>query len=125
MDISVDFGVLIWSMIAVAAVLVGYFYLQSPVEIPIRTIVIEAFQSYAGHQAIQEQRMVLRLGWIRRKIPSRKPRKKPADDELHSAIGVQDRTRLTPIGGQSYVILVFTDYIRIQHFAHRTLPAYA
>jgi len=125
MDISVDFGVLLWSMIAVAAVLVGYFYLQSPIGIPMRTAVIDSLQSHTGHVAKHKQSMVLRLGRIRRKIPGRKPRKKPTDDEIHSAIGVQDSTQFTPIGGLFHVYLVIADYIRIQHIAHRTLPAYA
>jgi len=126
MEISVDYGVLLWSMIAVAAVLVGYFYLQSPIGIPIRAAVIESLLSHADDQSTYEQNMVLvRLGWIRRKIPTRKPRKKPTDDEMHSTVGVQDRAEQTPIGGIIHDFLVITNRIRIQHIAHRTLSAYA
>jgi len=125
MEISVDYGVLLWSMVAVAAVLVGYFYLQSPSGIPIRTAVIVSLQSHADDYPTYAQSMVLRLGWIRRKIPTRKPRKKPTDDEIHSTVGVQDRAERTPIGGIIHDFLVITNRIRIQHIAHRTLPSYA
>ncbi|MFD0617677.1 hypothetical protein ACFQZR_09420 [Paenibacillus sp. GCM10027629] len=125
MEISVDYGVLLWSMIAVAAVLVGYFYLQSPIGMPIRTAVIVSLQSHTDDYPTHAQSMVLRLGWIRRKIPSRKPRKKPTDDEMHSAVGVLDRVEQTPIGGIIHDLLVITNRICIQHIAHRSLPAYA
>ncbi|WP_152396847.1 hypothetical protein [Paenibacillus guangzhouensis] len=125
MEISVDYGMLLWSMIAVAAVLVGYFYLQSPVGVPIRTAVIASLQPHRDDEPSYAQSMVLRLGCIRRKIPSRKPRKKPTDDEAQSAVGVQRRTERTPIGGIINDLMAIAYRIRIQHIAHRTLSTYA
>jgi len=75
MDYSMDVSYLLWLM-ALAGTLVGYLWLQSPSVSHVTRIHLLSSDLDSEMTINLGERIEMRLLWIRRKMPSRRPRKK-------------------------------------------------
>ncbi|WP_144027296.1 hypothetical protein [Paenibacillus selenitireducens] len=125
MDYSMDVSYLLWLM-AIAGTLVGYLWLQSPSVSHVTRIHLLSLDLDSEMTINLGERIEMRLLWIRRKMPSRRPRKKRSDDEASPRVGKYDMPQHpTHLGGIFYVILATANYFHARSIAHRTFSNHA
>lgn len=125
MDYSMDVSYLMWLMV-LAGTLVGYLWLQSPTVSHVTRIQVLTLELVSEIIINLGERIEMRLLWIRRKMPSRRPRKKPADDEASPRVRMYNmQQHPTHLGGTYYAVLANADHFHARSIAHRTFSNYA